>query len=38
MTAAILAAAFDVVALIDSHDFAKEFDIETVGGNLQVLE
>ncbi len=30
--------AFDVVALVDSLDFAKNFDIETKTGTVQVLE
>ena len=29
---------FDVVALVDSLDFAKNYDIETVTGTVQVLE
>ena len=31
-------AAFDVVALVDSLDFAKHYDIETTTGTVQVLE
>ena len=31
-------AAFDVVALVDSLDFAKNYDIETATGTVQVLE
>ena len=31
-------AAFDVVALVDSLDFAKNYDIETKTGTVQVLE
>lgn len=31
-------AAFDVVALVDSLDFAKHYDIETATGTVQVLE
>ena len=30
--------AFDVVALVDSLDYAKNFDIETATGTVQVLE
>lgn len=29
---------FDVVALVDSLDFAEAFDVETPAGNVQVLE
>ena len=29
---------FEVVALVDSLDFAKDFDIETPTGTVQVLE
>ena len=32
------AQAFDIVALVDSLDFAKNFDIETATGTVQVLE
>ena len=32
------AEAFDVVALVDSLDFAKNYDIETTTGTVQVLE
>ena len=32
------ARAFDVVALVDSLDFAKNFDVETPAGTVQVLE
>ena len=32
------AGAFDVVALVDSFDFAKNYDIETATGAVQVLE
>lgn len=38
LSAALLAAAFDVVALVDSLDFAQRFDIEKSEGTLQVLE
>ena len=38
LTVALLAAAFDVVALVDSLDFAQQYDIEKSEGNLQVLE
>ena len=31
-------AAFDVVALVDSLDFAKNYDLETATGTVQVLE
>lgn len=36
--AAKTALAFEVVALVDSLDFAKNFDIETATGTVQVLE
>jgi hypothetical protein len=36
--AANAASAFEVVALVDSLDFAKNFDIETPTGTVQVLE
>ena len=32
------AQAFDIVALIDSLDFAKNYDVETATGTMQVLE
>ena len=38
LSLALLAAAFDVVALVDSLDFAEWYDIEKTEGNLQVLE
>ena len=38
LAAAARASAFDVVALVDSLDFAKNFDIETPTGTVQVLE
>lgn len=38
LAAAARASAFDVVALVDSLDFAKHFDIETPTGTVQVLE
>ena len=34
----LLAAAFDVVALVDHYDFARYFDIETRKGVLQTLD
>ena len=34
----LMADAFDVVALVDSLDFAKNYDIETATGTVQVLE
>lgn len=38
LSAAACACAFDVVALVDSLDFAKRFDIETPTGTVQTLE
>lgn len=35
---AMSAAAFEKIALVDSFDFARQFDVETVTGNVQVLE
>ena len=43
MAAAVLLASaqafpFEKIALVDSYDFARDFDVETVTGNVQVLE
>ena len=38
LSAFACANAFDVVALVDSLDFAKTYDVETATGTVQVLE